>query len=252
MEAKSLRPYFVVIGLLALTALLLAVTVDVRLSDEAGIRVALPDRVGDWQGGEIRYCLNPACQRDFLVDKLADPNVCPACGGPLDVMSKGEKDQLPADTVLVRKRYMNSVGEQVFVTIVLSGKERVSIHRPQICLVGQGNEIVRQSVVEVPIEGRKPLQVMTLEMLRRGNLPDGRSFESATYYGYWFAGKGRETPHHIQRMVWMATDRIFHNVSHRWAYISVGGMRDKDSDAYQKQMVSFIHDLYPHLLPPSD
>jgi hypothetical protein len=251
MEAKSLRPYFVVIGLLALTALLLAMTVDVRVSDEAGIRILLPDRVGEWQGREIRYCLSAGCQRDFVVDKLDDPNVCPACGGPLDVMSKGEKDLLPGDTVLLRKRYVNAAGEQVFVTIVMSGKERVSIHRPQICLVGQGNEIVRQFTVDVPIEGRKPLQVMTLEMLRRGNLPDGRPFEQPTYYGYWFVGKGRETPHHVQRMIWMATDRIFHNVSHRWAYISVGGARDKESDDYQKQISSFVHDLYPELLPPS-
>lgn len=248
MEAKSLRPYFVVIGLLALTALLLAFTVDVRVSDEAGIKVRLPERVGDWQGKEIRYCLNPACQRDFLVDDLADPDRCPACGGRLDTMSKAEKDLLPGDTVLLRKRYVNPAGDAVFVTIVLSGKERVSIHRPQICLVGQGNEIVRQFVTDVPLEGRKPLQVMTLEMLRRGTMVDGRSYEAATYYAYWFVGKGRETPHHVQRMIWMATDRIFHNVSHRWAYISVAGSRAAGSQAYEQVVRSFIRDLYAEIV----
>ena len=49
-------------------------------------------------------------------------------------------------------------------------------------------------------------------------------------------------------MIWMATDRIFHNVSHRWAYIAVSGGRQTDSEDYQKEMVAFIHDLYPQVM----
>lgn len=247
METKSLKPYFTVIGLMVATSLLLAFSVDVRIVDEAGIKVLLPDRVGDWQGAEILYCQSRTCQKEYRTGETSSSNTCTVCGSPVGSMTFGEKDLLPADTILLRKQYTNPSGKRLFVTIVLSGKERVSIHRPQICLVGQGNEIAHSEEVSVPLDGRKPLDVMALELLRRGRNAEGAQLEAASYYAYWFVGKGRETPSHIQRMIWMATDRIFHSVAHRWAYISVSGSRDKDSDAYRQEVISFIHDLYPQL-----
>lgn len=247
MERTSLKPYFVVIGLMVATSLLLANTVDVRTVDEAGIKVLLPDRVGDWQGVEILYCQNRTCQKEYRTGEFGASNICTVCNSPLEPMTIAEKDLLPADTILLRKQYTNPSGKRVFATIVLSGKERVSIHRPQLCLVGQGNEITHTEGLSVPLEGRKPLHVMALELLRRVRTAEGTQFEAASYYAYWFVGKGRETPSHIQRMIWMATDRILHNVAHRWAYISVSGSRDKDSDVYRQEVISFIHDLYPQL-----
>lgn len=247
METKSLKPYFVVIGLMVVTSLLLAFSVDVRIVDEAGIKILLPEKVGDWQGTEILYCQNRTCQKDYRAGEISTLKTCPVCGSPLGPMTIGEKDLLPADTVLLRNQYTNPSGKRVFVTIVLSGKERVSIHRPQLCLVGQGNEITHTKELSVPLDGRKPLGVMALELLRRVRNAEGAQFEAASYYAYWFVGKGRETPSHTQRMIWMATDRIFHNVAHRWAYISVSGSREKDSDAYRQEVISFIHDLYPQL-----
>jgi hypothetical protein len=248
METKSLKPYFIVIGLMIAASLLLAFSVDVRIMDEAGIKMFLPDAVGDWRGQELLYCQNPDCQKEFQLGDLKDRNVCPVCGTALGNMTKAEKDVLPLDTGLIRKRYIAPDGHMVYVSIVLSGKERSSIHRPQMCLVGQGQEIVRSKEVSVPIEGRKPLVVMTLDVLQRVKTANGQLHELASYYTYWFVGKGRETPSHIRRMVWMATDRIFHNVAHRWAYIAISGSRQKDSQDYEREMIAFIHDLYPHMV----
>jgi hypothetical protein len=248
METKTLKPYLVVIGLMALTALVLAFTVDVRVTDEAGIKVFFPDRVGAWTGQDMRFCQNPGCEREFPLRSLRDTNTCPVCGSKLDTMTYGEKTLLPPDTTILKKFYTNSAGEGVFTSIVLSGKERASIHRPQVCLVGQGSEIVHSSVLAVPIEGRKTLEIMVLDMLRRGRGADGAAFERASYFAYWFVGKNRETPFHVQRLVWMATDRIFHGVSHRWAYIAVAGYRKRNSDAYRKELQMFVHDLYPQIV----
>ena len=248
METKTLKPYFVVLGLMVLTSLALAFTVDVNVTDQAGVRVYLPDRVGDWSGREMRFCQNELCQKEYHVDELKDVNVCPACGGPLGSMSFGEKLILPADTEILKKHYNNPNGRTIFVSIVMSGKERASIHRPQICLVGQGNEIIHSGVLDVPMDSRKSLEVMLLDMIRRGKTPAGQPYEVPTYYGYWFVGKGRETPYHVQRLIWMGTDRIFHNVSHRWAYIAVAGMRDPDGKVYQEEIRSFLEDLYPEML----
>lgn len=248
METKALKPYFVVIGLLLLTSLALAFTVDVKTSDEAGVRLDLPDRVGQWIGQDMRFCQNPGCLREYRIGELDGATKCPACGAPLDTMTRSERDLLPPDTEIVKKDYRLPSGAGIYVTIVLSGRERASIHRPQVCLVGQGYEIVKSTVVPVSMEGRNPLDLMSLEMIRRGRTADGRSVEIPAYFAYWFVGKGRETPYHVQRMIWMASDRILHNVSHRWAYIAVSGYREPDSESYREQLQAFVKDFYPHIV----
>mgnify|MGYP000932369712 CR=1 FL=1 len=246
MEKYPVKPILVVLGLLVMTSLALAFTVDVNVSDEAGVKVELPDQVGEWKGDEMRFCQAPACQESHFLSTLTNLTTCPKCGGKLDTMTKAERDLLPKDTLVLKKRYTAPGGETLFASVVMSGSERSSIHRPQLCLVGQGNQIVESTVVPVPIPGRSELDVMVLDMLRRWRSPDGRQGEFPSYYAYWFVGKGRETPSHLQRMVWMATDRIFHNVSHRWAYISVSGNRDEQG-AYIKGMQDFVAEMYPHM-----
>ncbi|MCZ7592053.1 MAG: EpsI family protein [Kiritimatiellae bacterium] len=243
METRSFRPYITVVALLALTSLALAFTVDTNISDEAGVRVYLPDQVGDWKGDELRFCQNPACQATVFLSEIKEKGVCPKCGGKLSTMAKAETDLLPSDTEVLKKQYTSPDGEIVFASIVMSGRERSSIHRPQVCLVGQGNEIVKSKVLDVPMNNRRPLDVMVLDMLRRWRAPDGRQGEYPSYYAYWFVGKGRETPYHTMRMVYMATDRILHNRSHRWAYISVSGVRD-DEGIYRQKIASFVKQLY--------
>ena len=143
-------------------------------------------------------------------------------------------------------RYLHPSGRRLYSSIVLSGKERSSIHRPQVCLVGQGNEIVKSTVIQVPLEGREPLDVMVLDMIRRVRVGD-QTVEHPQYYAYWFVGKGRETASHIQRMIWMASDRIFRNVAHRWAYISVSGVREESGESHHQEVKGFLEDLYPQI-----
>lgn len=247
MEKLPVKPFLIVIGLLIITSLALAFTVDTQVSDEAGVKVELPDRVGDWKGDELRFCQAPACQETHFVSALTNLSVCTKCGGHLETMTKAERDLLPKDTLVLKKRYTSPAGETVFASIVMSGSERSSIHRPQLCLVGQGNEIVKSTVVPVEMTGRDELDVMVLDMLRRWRTSDGRQGEYPSYYAYWFVGKGRETPSHLQRMIWMATDRIFHNTAHRWAYISVSGNRDEEG-RYINGMQQFVANMYPSMV----
>lgn len=246
MEARSIKPHLMVLGLLVLTSLALAFTVDVGASDEAGIKVFLPDRVGEWTGDELRFCQTPTCQASIFFSEVKEAGVCPKCNGPLATMTKVEKDLLPSDTEVLKKEYRNARGQRIYASIVMSGRERASIHRPQVCLVGQGNEIEQSSVLHVPMEGRDDLGVMVLDMLRRWRTPDGRQNEYKTYYAYWFVGKGRETPYHSMRMFWMAADRVLYNRSHRWAYISVSGDRDAEA-SYRGEVTAFIRELYPEM-----
>ena len=58
-----------------------------------------------------------------------------------------EREVLPADTGFSRKNYVSlqRPNERVFLSIVLSGRDRTSIHRPEICLVGQGWTITQRN-----------------------------------------------------------------------------------------------------------
>ena len=255
METRSVTPYIIVIALMLLTVLALAYTVDVSVSDETALKLSLPDQVGPWEGFDVLYCQNPRCRREFKAADLKDSDTCPACDSTgLDVMSLGERQLLPADTILLKKRYFNPEGEDVFVAVVFSGKERVSIHRPQICLKGQGRILHDEYTMEVPLEGRDPLEIMVLDIVHPVKGPNGETVDLPRYYAYWFVGKDRETPYHWERMVWMASDRIFRSVSHRWAYISVGGARDPSDTAHEQRLKDFVGAFYPQVLkePPGD
>jgi hypothetical protein len=249
MVARSSAHYLILLALLAATSIALAVTVDTSASDEAGIYPALPDNVGPWVGDEIRFCMNPDHQKIYTASQLEDRDVCPDCGGTLGSMTVIEKMMLPSDTVIVKKRYTHPDGRTIIATIVMSGRERASIHRPERCLVGQGSEVADSHVIEVPMSGRGPLDVKVLDMLhhvRSGGVPHAYG----NYYAYWFVGKGRETASHNARLFWMAADRILYNKSHRWAYIAISGGRslEKGDQKYRQEISDFVADAYPQMV----
>jgi len=246
------RPFIIVLVLLVLAVLALQFTVSVVVADQPGIRMALPPKLGAWSGTELRFCHNTACLKEFTLGQLKAPDKCPACGAELYTMSLVEYESLPKDTDFLKGRYTNSVGEEVFVSIVLSGRERESIHRPERCLVGQGNSIERSAVQQVPQAGQAPLGVMVLETTRPVDVRSGKRVLYG-YYAYWFAGQGRVTPYHWERMFWLGWDRIVHSVAHRWAYIAIAGRRDADTPKFHEQIASFTAALYPalRLAPPA-
>ena len=250
MVVRTFTHYLIIIGLIAFTSLVLAVTVDTAGSDEAGIYPELPDRAGDWVGDQIRFCWNPKHQEIYQESQLEDPNKCPdpKCGGELGSMTLIEKSMLPSDTVVIKKRYTHKDGRQIIATIVMSGKERASIHRPEVCLVGNGSEIETTEMLTVDFESRDPMDVKVLNMLRSVRI-GGVSHSYGSYFAYWFVGRDRETSSHYSRLFWMAADRVLHNKSHRWSYIAISGNRPLDDEAgtYKAEAEDFISHLYPQM-----
>ena len=237
--------YVVLLLMLVCSVVALAFAVDVHVSDETGIRLDLPDRVGVWQGRGILYCIQEECRGSFFVDELADPDVCPDCGDPLGGISYAEYVQLPRDTVVRKMVYQHPGGAVVYASYVLSGKERASIHRPQVCLTNNGNEIVKTIRARIPLERHDPLDVIVLDLIRSFKAPDGTQHATSAYYAYWFAAKHHETPYHLMRMFWMASDKVLRSTAHPWAYISVSGQRDPESEHHVEEVRDFIRDFYP-------
>lgn len=252
------HPTLILSLLFGITAVLLLFTVDVSVTDEAGVREALPGNLGSkWVGNDVLFCQKPECGRSWLDDDVqADEDGikrCPRnwqdepCGGELLNMSLGEKLVLPRDTVMMKKQYFEVEHPEntVFTSVVLSGKDRTSIHRPEVCMDAQGNVIENSFILDVPLESGQILRVKVLLL----NKKFSENYTRFSYYAYFFVGKDRTTPLHFERLLWMSLDRIFRNVAHRWAYIAVSGERSPfaDDSVYQDEIRDVIGKLYPQI-----
>jgi hypothetical protein len=240
---KPYRAAFTVIALLAATALLLLNLPAVRLDAGVPVRLQLPERLGGWSGVDLVFCQNEKCLRSFRADRLPSRKLCPLCGGALDALALAEHRNLPRDILLSRKQYVRPNTAPALVTVLVSGLERGGIHRPEMCLEGQGWHITGGRVTRIPVEGRGPLPVMTLNVTRQVRLsPEAPPLTQAATFAYWFTDSRRETPYHVERMMWMAADSVFHGRQSRWAYVAIlmpaltGPVEGVDS---------FIAGLYP-------
>ena len=252
MQKAVLGPRLFVIAALAVAAWALVYKTGVANSDEAGIVLHLPEQVADWRGVDLLFCSSRECGAQYAADQLADPTLCPKCGAPLGNMNWAERSLLPADTGLVRKYYVRPGNHDgLHATIVLSGNDRSSIHRPEVCMTAAGNEIADERTIRIPLARRdQPLEVRVLDMVRPFTREDGTQAATYSYYAYWFVGKDRETASHLARMFWMGYDRVFRGVSHRWAYIAMAGERTPGSDAHLQTIADFASQLHPALLKP--
>lgn len=251
-QKSYLGPRLFVIAALAVAAWALVYKTGVANSDEAGIVLHLPEQVGDWRGVDLFFCPSRECGGQYAAGQIEDPTSCPKCGARLGNMNWAERSILPADTGLVRKYYARAGNQDgLHASIVLSGDDRSSIHRPQVCMTAAGNEIADERTIRIPLAGRdKPLEVMVMDMVKPFTREDGTQASTASYYAYWFVGKDRETASHIARMAWMGYDRVFRGVSHRWAYIAIAGTRMPGSDAHFQTIADFASQLHPALLKP--
>lgn len=138
--------------------------------------------------------------------------------------SDAEKRILPPDTEIERRLYEDFSGNRIQCSIVLSGIERRSIHRPEVCLPGQGWTIRSSRVVPIELASGKKLRVMELLLERDVVVGPGRTAKVQSVFYYWFVGKNFTTPEHLERVIYSSWDLIFHNLNHRWAYVSVTGL----------------------------
>jgi hypothetical protein len=133
-----------------------------------------------------------------------------------------EREILPADTGFSRKVYvaLGDAKRTVLLSIVLSGRDRTSIHRPEVCLVGQGWTITGASThVFAAQKGAKAFEATVLDISRQVPLPKGGSREIPQLAVYYFVDSERTVPSHWQRFIADAWNRVAHGRADRWAYV---------------------------------
>ncbi len=234
-RGPSTKQISIVVVILAVGVLLTATTSDVAKVSEPGVKLYpdgtpyLVDRAGDWSGGEKTG------------------------------LTEDEQRLLPKDTEGSRRLFRDKDGNELFCSIVLAGRDVTSIHRPELCLPGQGWKIQSEYTQSIPVATAPGgvLSVMRMNASRPVRLADGRTTEARSVFAYWFVGKDRMTPYHWQRIYWTAKDRVFYNTNHRWAYILIHlpiqgdaeqGAAVKSQDAAMKVVSRFIQDIYPSLI----
>lgn len=169
-------------------------------------------------------------------------------------VTEAERVILPEDTEFAKMSYDNGRELRVNAQIVLAGAEKRSIHRPEVCLPGQGWTIKSSETVPVPMANGRTLDVTMLNIslpVRSGN--DTR--ELTQLFCYWFVGYDTTTPSHLVRIAKTNLDVLLHNTNHRWAYIIVsapvlegfvpGG---KNMDETRAVLLDAIRELAPHIM----
>lgn len=197
---------------------------ETRVASEAGVDMDLPSKVGGFSGT------------------------------PQEV-SESERVILPGDTEFAKMLYTNSSGDQVNCQIVLSGGEKRSIHRPEICLPAQGWVKKSGAAIPVRLDDGRTIDVMKLTISRPVEVQPGVRRELTSYFLYWFIGKGTTTAHHWQRILSSDWDRVVHGISHRWAYVIVSApilegftSGGKNADETLSMLTEFIGELAPDIM----
>ncbi len=157
---------------------------------ESGVNMHLPEKVDGYTGREMQ-------------------------------VSDSERTILPSDTEFAKMLYTDAGGQEINCQIVLAGAEKRSIHRPEVCLTGQGWTLKSGAVETIALSDGRKLDVMKLLIGRPVRLPNGDQKELNSLFLYWFAGKNSTTPHHLVRILKTNFDMLLHNTNHRWAYIIV-------------------------------
>ena len=131
--------------------------------------------------------------------------------------SEAELTVLPSDTVIEKRRYVADSGDWMVVSLVVGGKSKSSIHRPELCLPAQGLRMERPRTRSVA--GRD------------WRFIDLASKDSPTFgFAYtFFNQEGFKTASHVSRIFRDVVDRSVLNRIDRWVMVTVNASRSDDA-----------------------
>ncbi len=169
--------------------------------------------------------------------------------------SPAERKTLAPDTLFSKADYRllySSDWEQqmpdVHVSLVFSGNDmNQSIHRPELCLPGQGHLNLLGTDTNLTLNNGKEVKFTRLTSFRRNDdLPD-KKLHYIHYYT--FVGKGNIRHSHTQRTICDILDRTLKGKVQRWAYCQIGTYWSPHLGITQEDADSLIQKLICQLLP---
>lgn len=186
------------------------------------------------------------------------PNVIGVWIGDDAAVTQKELDTLAKDTQFARKIYTGPEGDQILVSIVLSGDDMTnSIHRPERCLPAQGWQVRASSTRRIQVANGKSFEVTRLQNMQALETADKRRINVTNLNYYWFIGYRDMTASHLTRTGIDLRDRILKGHNQRWAYVTVaanvtqGIWRPERSEEQTTEILEdFLKQLSPRLQRP--
>jgi len=157
---------------------------------------------------------------------------------------------LPKDTSYAQRLYESADGLYVNANVILMGTDRTSIHKADLCLPGQGWQIIQKETPVIEIQGpqpyRMPVAKWTVSRMVKGQ--DGKQVEQHALYVFWFVADNEQTVDNDQRLRWLVRDLLRTGVLQRWAYISyftvcAPGQEDATFDRVRKLIAESVPDF---------
>lgn len=190
MPGQTQRHLFAAFALPLLTLTLCALTDAGFHASKPGVVLKLPLQLDNYQGREL-----------FMTAKeqtLLDPGVR-----------------------LTRLLYGSAAGRQIMATVILSGFEKRSLHRPEVCLPNQGWTIVDRAQMPLRLEDGREITVMMMRLFRDSEPQPGVRIRTRALNFYWYIGSdGTWCPDHYEHVFLSYFDAVFRNIQHRWAMAS--------------------------------
>ena len=190
----------------------------------------------------MRKVLIPAVTAALVVAAMlyqartVDPVLCDApdaklaeidgCTSEQVEVSEAERQVLPRDTRFDKRRYADADGRSYYVTMVIGGRSKSSIHRPELCLPGQGFQMTSPRTVE---SGGVDWHLVTL--MRGARAENGFAYT-------FFNQDGFRTCSHLRRIFRDVWDRSIRGRIDRWVMVTVLA-----SDADEAAFVAFLDKL---------
>ncbi len=190
------------------------------------------------------YCQNRACLRMVVqaeADFSTDQKDCAFCDdeeGFLRPVSRAEVDILPADTTSRKAIYTLADGSEWYVSLVIAGRNRMSIHRPELCLPSQGFRLSERHVRTLLPD--LPMACFSLSHPEQS---------ASSGFAYLFLNARGATVSNLYRVLGDCWERSVNNRIQRWAMVTIHATSyDFTTPEGEAALQRFMALWYPTLL----
>ena len=212
----KLLPCILSVVLIGVTAFYLR-TLPPPAEEPADFIAAVLPPLRDYRPMYPWFCQNEHCGRVAETESPTEkPEACAWCGGTMASVSLGELTVLPPDTGFRKCHYYDALGDVYRVTVVINGKSRQSIHRPEVCLPSQGFSLENGRVIAFRLANGTTLPMRCVDLRRREEVSSRRMGQ-----GYFFVSRHNLVASHLSRMLISIRDRAFRNRITRWAMVTL-------------------------------
>ena len=184
------------------------------------------------------FCQDRVClwSQDFAEGETP-PGACPRCGGEVRRVSRAELDILPGDTQSRKVTYTLANGDVFTVALVVAGRSRLSIHRPELCLPAQGFVMSEREVRQI-LPG---LPMACFSLNRKGQT-------RTSGFAYVFLNSRGATCSNLRRVVGDSLERSLRNRIQRWAMVTVSSpQHDFQTPEGEEALRRFMAEWWPTL-----